>query len=53
LEIIADPVDPSAEPALKNPPTEVVDLIPGLFAWPDQDRVLCTKGMAKLEIAWH
>jgi hypothetical protein len=53
LEIIAHTVYPSAEAALINPATQVVDLISGPIARPRLYRILCAKGMAKLEIPGH
>jgi len=53
LEVIADPFDPATEPALKYPPTEVVNLIPGLFSRPHLHGILCAERMAKLEVARH
>lgn len=53
LEIITDMVDPAAEPALKNPPAQVVYFISGVFPGPDVYRVFGAEGVAILEIARH
>jgi len=51
LEIIPDMVDPATEPALKNPPAQVVQFIPGVFPGPNVYGIFGAVGVAILEIA--
>jgi hypothetical protein len=50
IKVIADPVNPSTKPALEDPPTKVMNLIPGGFTRPDLNRILCTERMTKLKV---
>jgi len=52
-KVVSNTFEPSTKAALKYPSAEVVDLIYRIFTRPRLDGVLCTKGMALLEVAWH
>jgi len=46
FKIVADPVNPLTKMPLINPPTEIVNLILGIWSWPNLDGIRRTERMA-------